>query len=238
MKKLIVLLLFVFGLAANAQQNVGGFLQANTGISITSGDFASTDVNNPAAGFAKNGIQLSALFGHKIYKDFGAYASFSASANWIDAGMLQQGLNLAQPNYSWNVEGDFYSLFGFMFGPQISHNFKKVAIDARLGFGVLNFASPAFKYQGVSKTGGPDRSIEVKDSRSSAFAMGSGITIKYEVKYSWVLLVNADYYTANPVFENVEQIVSESGQADVTNYLNFEQSFRMYQVGLGLGYVF
>ncbi|MBI1221551.1 MAG: hypothetical protein GC180_03015 [Bacteroidetes bacterium] len=238
MKKVLLLLLLLVGITANAQQDVGGFLHVGIGTSISSGDFGATNANNPAAGFANNGLMLHALLGHKIHKQFGAFVSMNFSVNPVNEAALSKALNSGPNSYSWAVKANSWSLVGFMFGPQFSQNFKKTAFDFRVALGALNFISPQLTYSGTSLNGSDVLNIVTKEKKASAFAIGAGMTFKYEFKWSWVALINADYYQANPVFNQVEKVTKQTGKPDQTTYIQFQQAFRIYQLSLGIGYVF
>lgn len=235
--RLLFLLLVCFG-TANAQHDVGGFFHVTAGVSLPSGDFQSTNIDDPASGYATTGLTINALFGHKIYKQFGAFAMLSFTAHGTNFKAIEDGLNKQASAYTWKAQQGFWSVTGFTFGPQFSQNFKKMAVDFRLAGGVLNFISPTLELSGVSNTTGPAAKYTMKEKRSSAGLIGGGLTIKYEVKWSWVILVNADLFFARPVFSEVEEVTEIEGQDPVITYTTFQQEFRMSQFGLGVGYVF
>lgn len=221
-----------------AQQDVGGFFHFTLGVSLPEGDFASKAADNTGPGFAKTGMTANVLFGHKIHKEFGGFAMLMFSVHPIDNIALSASLNNNSNAYQWKAERAFWSVTGFTFGPQFSHNFKKSALDFRLGAGALNFISPELIIEGTEVNSGPTARITQKQSRASSWGFGGGVTYKYEVKWAWVILVNADYYAAKPEFIQVEQITEVEGQNPETSYSNFKQEFIMLQFGMGLGYVF
>ncbi len=235
--RLLFLLLVCFG-TANAQKEVGGFFHVTAGASLPSGDFQSTDADDPASGYASAGLTVNALFGHKIYKQFGAYAMLSFTAHGTDFTAIEDGLNQQASDYTWKAQQGFWTVTGFTFGPQFSQNFNKMAMDFRLAGGVLNFISPNLELNGVSKSGGASAKYTMKDKRASSALVGGGITLKYEFKWSWVLLANADLFYARPVFSEVEEVTEIVGQDPIITYTTFQQEFRMTQFGLGIGYVF
>jgi len=235
--RLLILLLVCFG-TAKAQQGVGGFLHVTGGLSFPSGDFQNTDPNNPAAGYARTGFTINALLGHKIYKQFGAFAMLSFTAHRTNSQAIENGLNQQASSYKWKAKQDLWTVTGFTFGPQFSQNFKKMAVDFRLAAGVLNFISPNLALTGTSINGGPAAKYTMKNKRASAGILGGGITLKYEVKRSWVILANADLFIANPLFSDVEEVTEIEGQDPIITYTTFRQEFKMAQFGLGIGYVF
>lgn len=235
--RFLFILLIVTG-AAKAQQDVGGFFHLTAGISLPEGDFASTAPDNNAAGYAKNGFTFSALFGHKIHKRFGGFAMLSLAAHPTDNAALSRALNQNSNAYVWKAEKSIWSVTGFTFGPQYSVNFKKAAIDFRLSAGALNFISPEFVIQGTNTSGGPSATFTQKESRTSSLVIGGGASYKYEIKWGWVILVNADFFSAKPEFIDVEQITEVEGQNPQSTQVNFQQQFMMLQFGAGVGYVF
>lgn len=237
--RLIILLLSLayFGLA-QAQQDVGGFFHVTLGVSLPEGDFASDAADNTAAGYANTGFTVNALFGHKIHKKFGGFAMLSFAALPVDHVALSEALNKNAGSYQWKAERAFWSVTGFTFGPQWSHNFKKAALDFRLSAGALNFISPELVIQGISRTTEPPAVYTRKKSQASSLVLGGGVTFKYEIKWGWVLLANADYFAARPEFLQVEQITQIEGQAPDQSFSDFKQEFIMLQFGTGVGYVF
>ena len=230
-------MLLCFGLA-KAQQDVGGFFHFTLGVSLPKGDFASSAPDNAAAGFAKTGFTMNVLFGHKIHKKFGGFAMLMVSAHPIDNKAFSAALNQNASSYVWSSDRAFWSVTGFTFGPQFSHNFKKAAFDLRLGAGALNFISPELVVKGTPVNSDPPATYTQKQSRSSSLVLGGGMTLKYEVKWGWVILANADYYAARPEFLQVEQILEIEGQDPEQNFSDFQQEFIMFQLGMGVGYVF
>ncbi|MDX5320296.1 MAG: hypothetical protein LPK45_04375 [Bacteroidota bacterium] len=237
MKHLWLFLIFIVG-TANAQQDVAGFFHVNIGASFARGDFASVEGSNPASGFAKNGFSINALFGHQIYKQFGGFASLNLSAHPVNNRALASAFEELIPTYGWTAKGSFWALTGYMFGPQFSQNTKRMAFDLRASAGALNYISPKLEFSGLEKNGSGTIKVVQEQHSASAFAIGLGASIKYEVKPGWVMLLNADFYEAQPEFSNVKVIYQQSGLADRTEYVSFKQEFRMIQSSIGLGYVF
>jgi hypothetical protein len=238
MKKLLFFLLILNALMAKAQQDVGGFLHVTMGVSLPQSDFASKDLNNPAAGYAHIGFTTNALFGHKIHNKWGAYVMLSLTAHAVDKEALSATINQRIPGYTWSVNPAFWSVSGLIFGPQFSHNFKKAAVDFRLGTGALNFISPALDCSGISTSGNQTASFKQQEVRASSLVLSAGFTYKYEIKWGWVLLFNADYFSASPTFNGIEQVLSEPGLTPDTREISYQKAFRMLQGGMGLGYVF
>lgn len=240
MRHLFSIALFFLAIAASGQKDVGGFAHASLGVSLPMGDFASTDGNNPAAGYAKTGVNINALFGHKIHKQFGMFAMVMFDAHGVNKQALTRNLNQISGSYHWEAEGAIWTLTGVTFGPHFSQNFKKSAFDLRFGIGALNFISPKLTINGTPVTSGAGKASYVqKEKKSSAWMLGGGMTFKYEIKWGWVLLLNADYYQANPEFENVETVTEIEGQPDKTvDVISFSQEFKMLQLTTGVGIVF
>ncbi|MHB1279280.1 MAG: hypothetical protein ACYC1Q_12895 [Bacteroidia bacterium] len=238
MRQCFLLLSLVFCSLAQAQQDVGGFFHVTVGVSLPEGDFASNAPDNTAAGYANTGFTVNALFGHKIHKRFGGFAMLSFAAHPIDHVALSESLNQNAGTYQWKAEQAFWSVTGFTFGPQWSYNFKKAAIDFRLSAGALNFISPELVIRGTSLSSEPPAVYTRKKSQASSLVLGGGITFKYEVKWGWVILANADYFAARPEFLQVEQNMQIDGQDPVRSFSDFKQEFIMLQFGTGVGYVF
>lgn len=230
--------MLVFFSLAQAQQDVGGFFHLSLGVSLPEGDFASDAPDNSAAGYANTGLTINALFGHKIHKKFGGFAMLTFAGHPIDHIALSAALNQNASSYQWKAERAFWSVTGFTFGPQLSHNFKKAAVDFRLSAGALNFISPELVIHGTSQASGPPAVYTRKKSQASSLVLGGGLTFKYEIKWGWVILANADFFAAKPEFLEVEQITEIEGQTPDQSFTDFKQEFIMLQFGTGVGYVF
>lgn len=235
---LLFLFLCAFGFSS-AQKDVGGFFQLSIGAGMPQGDFASKDIKNPAAGYARNGLSTSLLFGHKIHKQWGGFVQLNLAANAIDRQAYAQYLSDSYSNrVDWSGDIAFWSLSGFTFGPQFSQNFKRSALDIRVGLGALNFFMPELNYIGKSESTGEEWTYKQYEARSSAATLGFGLSFKYELKWSWVILANMDTYTALAVFNEVEREIKPHNATMVNETVNFSKSFRLFHAGLGLGYVF
>ncbi|TNE80599.1 MAG: hypothetical protein EP332_07110 [Bacteroidetes bacterium] len=237
-KSLILFLLICVASVAMAQEKVGGFIHVSAGLSTPQGDFGSSDASNARAGFAKGGPSLGVLLGHKIAGPFGMFGQFTNSFCLIDREGLANSLS-GTGNYSWSSDMAAWRLTGFSFGPHLSFNLKRSAFDIRTSVGAMTYFSPELNLSGSSQTGGSDASLKQLSTRSSSWTLGVGLTYKYEVKWGFVLLANAEYLMGNPNFVDVQTELYLDGVGLISEQKStYQQGFRMLNLELGCGWVF
>lgn len=237
-KVLFTWILLCTVIAADAQEKVGGFFHANLGIALPQGDFGNSDGSNPESGFAKAGPSFGLLLGHKISGPFGMFGQFTGSVCFIDREGLGQSL-AGIGNYTWKSDFAAWRLTGFSFGPHVSFNMKHAALDIRGSVGAMSYFSPELNLRGTNQQGGADASFKQLSTRSSSWTLGVGLTYKYEVKWGFVLLANADYLAGNPKFVDVQSefYLDGTGLID-SGKSSYQQKFRMLNLQVGCGWVF
>ncbi len=235
---LLTLLLSCYVLQSQAQEKVGGFFHLSLGVSIPQGDFGSSESSNTEAGFAQAGPSIGVLLGHKISGPFGMFGQFTNSFCFIDRVGLGESLS-GIGSYSWQSDAAIWRLTGFSFGPHLSFNMKRSALDIRGSLGAMSYFSPELNLRGSSQQGGPDASFKQLQTRSSSWTIGMGMTYKYEVKWGFVLLANAEYLSGNPKFVDVQSEFYLDGVGLIdSGRSSYQQKFRMLNLELGCGWVF
>jgi hypothetical protein len=240
MKHVLLLSFLCCSLVARSQKDVGGFLHAAVGLSVPQAEFATSSADVPASGYAKNGLAIYGLLGHKIKKGFGLFGMLMLSANAMDDKAMTRELERISPAYTWQKNRSIWTVGGLNFGPHYSFNFERWALDGRLMAGALNFISPEIKLTGISRDGsGSLANITQFYTKSSSWAWGGGITAKYEFRYGWVLLLNTDYLAGNPKFTGVRTLTEiPSLGINEEQQLDYTQKFRMLMFTSGVGIVF
>jgi len=221
-----------------AQKDVGAYLHANLFVSFPQGAFASTDLNRDDAGFAGPGAGLSVLFGNKVYKGFGITFKAEAQVNSIYTESLEAGLAASNPNFNWKLSGANWTIAGLSIGPHYSLNLKRWAFDARVLAGALNFNSPEINLEGSTTSGSGNATYIISKKQTNSWSLSFDLSVKYEFKRDWVLVAGTGYLMANPKFSNVKNSLYTNDVLISENLSNYQQSFRLLQANLGVGYVF
>src|SRR5690606_21715983 len=114
------------------------------------------------------------------------------------------------------------------------------AIDLRLGGGALNFLSPDLIIKGSPLTSGVSAAKYTQfQKKASAWTLAGGLTFKYEFRYGWVILMNADYLRASVNFNEVQTQTEIEGQGVIgRETVTYTQKFQMLLLTTGVGLVF
>ncbi len=224
-----------------AQKDAAGYIQVQSGMSISSGEYASVSFNNPSSGYAKDGFTTSLLLGHNIKGYFGLFAMLNLQFNSFNSKAYEKNLNEVLYNFNWKVNsGTAWSVTGLAFGPHISIPIHKFGIDLRACGGFLNFKSPEIELFVQNKNQSlPDRNLLITSANSTSFSLGLGASIKYEFKRDWVVTLNADAFSGVGEFKDIENQISLFGQDLV--YLekqNMIQEYNNLLLTAGVGFIF
>ena len=198
-----------------------GYIALSLGPSFPLGEFASKDMDNESAGFAKPGgknVGVSALLRGQANK-----TDAQAMANEI-AGKIPFDMNV-------RVESETWSVGALMVGGYGSFPVdKKISIESRLMIGFLSATLPKVTFD-LSTT---EEAAWVKrsSSKGTSFAYLIGAGIKYDAGKRVCVLANLDYLGANPEYVDVE---STSSFGDYSKD-NFSQTLGSFNIGFGVGY--
>ncbi len=239
MKKLVLILFgclsFVSGIA---QQNVGGFLQLSLGPEFMGGELAERDPRIQS-GFANTGLNIQALFGHRMYRNLGVYASLTVDAYSINTQAMADAYSNTDPLYSWQAETNVATGASVSFGGQFNWNLKKSALNFRLGVSSCAAGNPELTLTRTTLSSGDQLVYKQAAITGSALGWNGGFSYRYEFKWSWTLVLNVDYIGFDQSINEVETTVTDisSGQETKT-YVSYHREMRKIRTGLGVAYVF
>lgn len=231
MKKVIFSLVALLTIATQSYaQDEKGYIGISIGPSIPTGDLASKDADNEAAGWANTGVMFDISFAYKLGEgNFGVTALLRGQANPTDAQGLADEFASQNPGINWTVESDAWSLGGLMFGGFGSFPIsEKASFDTRAMIGFLSATSPELKVTGTGSGG----TAWVKQGSTSAtsFAYLIGAGFKFDIGSKVYLLTNLDYLGSNPEFNDVELTASDGSKETDT----WSQSMGTINFSVGL----
>jgi hypothetical protein len=205
MKKimLIIAALICINIPANSQlqktqASKKFFLTAAAGPSFPVGDFASKNISNEQAGFAKTGFNINLNFGYQQTENFGFVASLLYSKHLMDVSSLQ---SMGLPA----ITADHWQSYGIMVGPMLTLPVNdKIKTDFKILAGVTNVNAPVMGYAG---------DVVMSEQWSAAFAMQLAVDMRYYVSNNFFLIANIDYNAMRPKFKITDANGNSSGSA-------------------------
>lgn len=231
MKKLLFLSAFcLVGFKSTFAQNKG-YISFNLGPSISIGEFASRDINNQFAGYAKSGMMIESAFAYKLGKYFGIGAISRTQTHFIDAQAYADDLSGITSNTRFDVESSFYSSNSLMLGANSSVPVSKnLSFESRLLFGFVNTRSPDMY---VHTTYNNNKGwVHQNDVTSFSLSALIGVGFKYDVFKSLALFLNVDAQTHKPEFRDVVLTGSDGSYVKET----YSQKMSTINIGFGIGY--
>jgi hypothetical protein len=232
MKNYLLLVLFLVFTTIHSFAQDKGYIAISVGPSFPTGDFASKDMDNESAGFAKTGAIFDLSFGYKIGKNFGVSALLRGQSNKVDAQAIADEMSKQfTSDITGTVRTGSWGVGGFLVGGYGSFPVaKQLSFDSRLMVGFISATSPDMTINLSSSDG----SGWVKQSSASgtAFAYLAGIGLKYNAAKRLCVLMNFDYLGAKPEFEDVETTSSMGDYGKST----YSQTFGSINIGFGVGY--
>lgn len=230
MKKTLFLFVLIFCSATFSYSQNKGYVSISIGPSIPIGDFASKDVNNNSAGFAKTGAVLDISFAYKLGKNLGVCAMLRGQADNFDNAAFGNVLAI-QTGVNWSVKSNPWSIGGLMFGANASYPInKKISFESKAMIGFLRVASPEINTT-ISGTGGANW-VKQNSVVSTSFSYLLCGGFKFDIGKKTCLLTNLDYLVSKPEFRNVEVTSSNGGAPQLST---FRQSIQTINFSIGVG---
>lgn len=233
MKKILLLIILsIFSYIYSYSQNKGS-VGISLGPSIPIGGFASKDINNNSAGYAKTGALLDISLSYKLGKYFGVSALLRGQTDNFDNASF--GIDLAnQTGSNWSVSSKPWSMGGLMLGGYGSFLVsQKVSFDIKALIGFLRVTSPEINTT-LSGSGGSGW-LKQNSVVSTSFSYILSGGFKLDIGKKTYLLTNLDYLASNPEFRNVEVVSSLGGAPQIST---FRQNIQTINFSLGIGLKF
>ncbi|MEO5570102.1 MAG: outer membrane beta-barrel protein [Bacteroidia bacterium] len=211
MKRTIYILIFIclVVFAASAQsksseassEDKKGFIGLSLGPAFSYTDFASKDINNENAGFAKTGFNLNVSFGYRLGRHFGIAAMLCGNSNSFDnAGFEKIFSTLAQVNSTpWKSNG-------VMAGGYYSSASSKVSFEMRLVIGYANTTSPEISVR-LTDFSGAQVDLLQESVSGGTLCSDFGVGLKAALSEKFSFLGNLDFYATEPELSNVRTYI-------------------------------
>ena len=200
-----------------------GSFSYRIGICSPLGLFASTDVNQPGAGFATPGIASELNFSRRI-----RYSKWAAAGAMKGSLFLSDNQNLSSGS-SVLVYREVYSMSSILIGAEKRKQLTaREALTTRFMFGYAVATKPLLEM--TSSTAWLKEEEKISSTFTYAFGVGLVSTIKKNVK----LFGNLDYQHAKPYFANIKTTTS-NGSRYIDSWYQPMNSLSI-TVGLGLGF--
>ncbi len=187
MKRLIIVLVaFVFSHICFSQEDTDKFrdsyIAVAIGPAIPVGQFRSSEIGNPKAGFAKTGLTLSAVNIGYRFKYIELTALLMGSAHFLT-------LNTIDEDAAWVYSGVFV---GSVIPQDIS---KRVRTGIKVMLGYFTATSPQVTVAGVTRN----------EQSANDLAITWGFNFRYNIFDRWCTVADIYYLLAKPKFDNYTQ---------------------------------
>lgn len=236
MKQFIIILLVLIGgfslFAQEEEQLPNFYIGVSYGTSYALGDFKDTDVNNPDAGFAKNGQKLDLYVG-KFYTDkITVTGIFRYQSFGTEIESLIDSFNVANPgaNFSGSTENwkTYYFLLGLAYQIKIGPKFD---FFPRFGLGPLLAKNPGMNINA------PNAAITQNFNRSAETGFGLGyefgIGLKTDLGKRFALMPT---FTFSGGLVTIPDVVTTTDNVTLTG--DFKPKIQSFNLGLSLAYKF
>lgn len=226
-------LLFLTVLLSHFAFGQRGYIGLHYGRSIPVGDFASRDIKNPDAGYAKPGQMAEISFGYKFGSVLGLAASVRGQMNQTDDAAIAATAQAEHPETTWSAKSNAWGMTAVMVGPYASFQLSEsFSLDLRALGGFSVAGCPTITYNTVYN--GHTSWIEQAGTKTPGFAYLAGMQIKYRMIERLCIIAGADYFGATLKFKNVKMTTYEGN----TYHANFNQPYGTVNFSVGLGFCF
>ncbi|MFA5405543.1 MAG: hypothetical protein WC358_11465 [Ignavibacteria bacterium] len=243
MKKLltVIFLLLTCSLFSQTQKYDFLYLNFSAGPSIPIGEFASNDINNPGAGFAKVGLKGELSLGINLTPQIGLVAEVFLNSNGTKPDKMTEYLNSTFPGYRWNIESKKWNIYGLFTGLSFKTPVRKdmyVFIQAFGGF--INSTSPNFLYTADSGNFSGTYNIESGTTSAMTYKLTTGLEYKLDKRFSLCGMI--EYIGSKPKFKDIKTTTTFTNNTTGTNIYSsesrtsFDQTLSVFNIGLGFKY--
>ena len=190
---------------ANAQSNRSVYLDYSYGISSPLGDFASRNLNNDEAGFAKGGLSSSFTIGYDFNdKGFGILLKSQSHVNLFNSNGYQRELNNSSTGI-WSVYGDNYVTSSYLLGAKKIINLtSKSTFDFRALLGLAFCKTPQIE---SFESTLPYWFVELP-TYASTLGYQIGLGYQYQANKRISIIASFEYFGASPEFGDITSYAS------------------------------
>lgn len=231
---LLPLLLFSIMVSAQPEEHKGYF-GVSAGISIPVADYASEDVEDSNAGYAKSGFNgfISANLNIKDFVGFAGLIGYSRHP--YNEKAYQDFYSQQHPDQQYKFSAGPYGMLNVLAGAFVS--IPQGNLDVNLK-GYIGFSVATMPGTHSDLTGNPQVVLETIEKNSTGLTYGGGVNLMFYTNKNFAILVDAIYLQAEPEFNAVEVRVYENGQLTMLTGLDFKQKFQMVNLAVGIAFTF
>ena len=218
-------------------------LEIGYGVAIPFGMFESSDINDSASGYASSGTNLNVIFTYLVGKKVGVSAMISSSVNKLNEVGIKNKFNVyAKRIHNEAVVSDIqlakWNTIAYLAGAQFIQPLQKASFNMQLLFG---YSRTEFPESNViiykDTTIDPINVDQYAESVASAFCYNIGAGLKYNISDIMCININANYFSANPEFDDVKTIGVINGNTEEEIY-SYHQRVSLLNVTVGVGFRF
>ena len=181
----LIAAMYVFSAAAQKNDIVEGrrsYLVINAGVAVPIMCYASKDVNNPDAGFAKPGFSIDLGYAYRFNKTLGITGSVFYTINKAGSSNVKA---ITSPGT--------FRVFGLMAGPVLTANFSdRWAGDVKFLAGIAKTMTPELQYR--------DETL-LNRYGATAFSWGGTAGLRYDLNKHTFLNLQAGHINLKPQFK-------------------------------------
>lgn len=210
------------------------YLGGSYGTSFSMGDFEDTDIENPDAGFAKNGNKLD-VFGGVFLNDrvtFTALFRYQTFDTDIDNVIRSFNESESDPEVSYAGTTEDWKVYNFLlgFGYKLNIN-NKFSVSPRFGFGPMWVTTPGLE---VAATGeGSTRNF----SRTSETGLGIGYEVGIGFRSDLGKHISLmPTFTFSGGWATIENVVTTTNNVSVSR--DYQPGVESFNLGVSLAYRF
>lgn len=207
-----------------------GYFSFSIGPSIPLANFASKDVNNKNAGFAKTGSKVEINGGYNIFRSTDLILKLFYSSNNFDAANITKKLNSDNPGTIWTTSGRSWDIVGGLIGLNYSYPFKnKFVSDFKFQSGIMKSSTPRMVF---TASNGSSISEDGKSASSFVFLLSAGG--HYPLGRLIDITGNLEYLSSNPTFNNINKITSNPENITTsTSISSYKQNISLLSFNVG-----
>ncbi len=165
-------------------------LSISLGFCAPTGDFASSNVNDPKSGLASTGAVFDLSFTYMINSNWGISSTIRGQNNPLNVNAIKNYYSANLPIAQWFVESDGWGNSSFLIGGIGSFELdskNKFFFEGKAMIGFANSNSPKITIKTDYGFNGPIIEISSVRGYSSSFLIGAGIKYNKNEKRAWLL---------------------------------------------------